>query len=202
MVAIREARALAQAHNDQAKCTQVGIFVLVGKIGSSDEEAARAIGDEVRSLIEGISQAIDKLDPDAIRTSASKAQALAAMLEAGQAERVGAAVEQARKAARAITKRIVNDAEPAAIVLADIQRGAIERARIAFLDLDAPAVLEGEPIPAIVARDLDLDVPAAADSDVVPAAPRALLDDEGEPSAQSAVDCTPVRSLDLSELAS
>jgi hypothetical protein len=46
----------------------------------------------------------------------------------------------ARAAARLIVKRVEKEGETASIVLADVQRGAIAKARMAFLDLEEPAV--------------------------------------------------------------
>ncbi len=148
--AIVRAQEIRAAHNAGAKVTRVEIYALKGRIASTDEEAARAIGSEVAEMIAAMNSGIDKLDPKAIREAATKAKDLAAMLAPDVAEKVGGAIEQARRAARQITARIEKGGELAAIVLADIQRGAIERARMAFLDLsgDAPAPAS-DPLPAV-----------------------------------------------------
>lgn len=161
--AVAEARALVREHNDGASRTTVGLYVLTGKVASTDEESARAIGEEVRTLIAGMSSAIDRLDPDALREAASKASKVAAMLAPAESEKVGAAVQAARKAARDITRRVVKGAEPAALVLLDIQRGAIEQARMAFLDFDgdAPMGEDGEMPAANVARMASLEMAEA-----------------------------------------
>lgn len=139
--AVARARSIVALHNEGAKHTKVNVFALKGRIASSDTEAARAIGEEVSSLIEGMNDAIDRLDPAAIREAATKARQMSAMLSPELSQRVGEAVDAARRAARTIVKRVEKDGEQAAVVLADIQRGAIEKARIAFLDLgdDAPS---------------------------------------------------------------
>lgn len=172
--AVAEARALVREHNDGASRTTVGLYVLTGKIASTDEENARAIGEEIRSLIAGMSAAIDRLDPDALREAASKAAKVSAMLAPAESEKIGAAVQAARKAARDITRRVVKGAEPAALVLLDIQRGAIEQARMAFLDLDgdAPVVAggDGEMPAANVARMASLEMTEAEGEDE-PSAP-------------------------------
>lgn len=165
--AIERARAIATAHNETARHTRISLYVIRGHIASTDEEAARAIGDEVRTLVAQMDAGISKLDVEAIREAASKARSLSAMLSDEQSAIVSEAVKGARAAARAIAKRVEKDGEMAAIVLADIQRGAIERARMAFLDLDdtsAPVAPDSEPAPvANVQRVAGLD-----------------LDDEGE----------------------
>lgn len=167
--AIDRARAAATEYNDTARYTYVSLHVLRGHIASSDEEAVKAIGGEVRGLVAQMDAAITKLDPEAIREAASKAQSVSAMLGDEQSAIVSEAVKAARAAARTIAKRITKDGELAAIVLADIKRGAIEKARFAFLDLDdaAPVALDSEPAPAAnVQRMAGLDLDADAGDDV------------------------------------
>lgn len=162
--AVRQARAMVDAHNDEASSTRVHVYALKGRIASTDEEAARAIGSEVRAMIEEMNRGIDKLDPKAIRAAADRARDMEAMLAPEQAEKVNAAIEQARKAARQIVKRVEKDAEPAAKVLDDIARGAIEKARLAFLDFEDTSenVPAGKPLPAVdtqrFSQGLDLAV--------------------------------------------
>lgn len=147
--AIARAQAIRDEHNASATFTHVDIYVLKGRIASTDEEAARAIGQEVASLVDSMSQGIDRLDAAAIREAANKAKQMASMLSAEKAEAVDSAIEQARKAARQIVKRIEKDGEQAAIVLADIQRGSIQKARIAFLDLSQDEVRQAPAMPSV-----------------------------------------------------
>ena len=137
--AIAEAKKLISAHNATATFTHVRVYCLKGRIASTEEESARAIGEEVSALLATMNQSIDKLDVEAIREAATKAKQLEEMLGPEQAEAVAGAVEQARKAARAIVKRVQNEGEAAAIVLKDIARGNLEKARIAFLDFEEKA---------------------------------------------------------------
>lgn len=163
--AIERARAIIDAFNAEARASRISIYVLRGHIATTDEEAAAAISSEISALVAQMDAGIGKLDPDAIREAASKARALSAMLDGKQGEDVGEAIKQARAAARAIVSRIQKDGEQAAVVLADIQRGALERARIAFLDLDdsiaAPAIEPGPGISAARAAGLDLSADEA-----------------------------------------
>ena len=167
-VAIDGSRAAVTAHNETANYTRVSLYVLRGHIASTDEEAAKAIGDEVRALVAQMDKAIVKLDVEAIRETATKARSLSAMLSDEQAAIVGEAVKAARAAAKMIAKRIEKDGEIAAIVLADIKRGAIEKARIAFLDLDdaAPVAPDSDPAPAAnVQRVAELDLDDAGEGE-------------------------------------
>jgi len=134
--AIERAHALVADFNATARTCRVSLYVLRGHIATTDEEAARAIGDEVAQLVSAMSAGIDAVDVAAIREAADKARALGAMLSAEQQETVGEAVKAARAAARTLAKRVEKEGEEKALVLADIKRGAIEKARMAFLDLD------------------------------------------------------------------
>jgi hypothetical protein len=162
--AIQRARTIVEEHNATATFSRIGIYALKGQIAATDEEAARAIGEEVSDLINGMGRAIDALDPVKIREAAGKARELATMLGDEQRVTVDAAIEAARKAARQIVKRIEKGGETAAIVLADIQRGDLEKARIAFLDLDGDRT-PSESLPALpVQRFVDLDLFDGKDS--------------------------------------
>lgn len=137
--AIVAARKIADEHNSEATHTQIGIFVLKGRVASDDAEAARAITSEIAGLVVAMDRGISALDSSAIREAANKARDMAGMLGEAAKASVDKAIVQARAAARMIVKRIEKDGEAAAIVLADIQRGQIESARITFLDLEVRA---------------------------------------------------------------
>jgi hypothetical protein len=169
--ALAQARALIAEHNAVASCTKVAIFVLKGRIAATDEEAAKAIGAEVQALIAQMNEGIDRMDVEAIRKAAKAAQDMAAMLSEEKQAAVEGAIEAARRAARQIVKRVEKQGEQAAVVLADIQRGGIERARIAFLDLDTGAAPAGEAMPSVDMQRLgDLDLGEGPSSDRAPEA--------------------------------
>jgi hypothetical protein len=174
--AIARARGVAAAFNETARHTRVEVFVITGRIAASDVEAARAIGQEVAVMIASMNDAIDRLEPKAIREAANRAREMSAMLSPELSAKVGEAIDAARKAARIIVKRVEVGGEAAAVVLADIQRGGIEKARMAFLDLegDAPVVSAEPALPAIdVQRFAELDEDEGAAPVVVPAPPPA-----------------------------
>lgn len=155
---IATARAIIAAHNAVAKTTKIGVYVLKGRVASDDVEATKAIAQEVRELVNEMSAGIDKLDAARIRDAADKAKELGAMLGDDQAATVSAAVDAARKAARQIVARIETKGEDAAVVMLDIQRGALEKARIAFLDYDVTPT-NGTASPAVEAgRFASLDM--------------------------------------------
>ena len=141
----REARRMVEEHNAMAETTSLAIYMMKGQVAGTDEEAARSITEEVRALVEQMNAGIDGLNVEAIREAASKAKQLEEMLEEEQAATVGAAVKAARSAARLITKRAGEDPK---LVLLDVQRGDIERARMAFLELGEDPPDDGERMPA------------------------------------------------------
>lgn len=157
--AVSEARRLVDEFNASATTTHVRIFTLRGRIASTDDEAARGLASEVQGLILGMQAGIDAMDPEAIRRAADQAKAMTALLGEEQVGIVSDAIAAARKAARQIVARVEKKGEDAAMVAMDIQRGALEKARMLFLDLDAPAATSEE-MPAIDinrAANLDLD---------------------------------------------
>lgn len=139
--AIAKAQELVAAHNATATHTRVGVYVLKGRVASDDAAAARAITQEIAELVQQMDAGIKAFDPKVIRDAANRAREMSSMLSEDKAAKIDAAIEQARKAARMITKNIEVEAEKREVVLLDIQRGQIESARIAFLDLSAA----GEP---------------------------------------------------------
>jgi len=174
--AITQARQIIREFNATAQFTHARIYVLRGDIASTEEESARAIGDEVSQLVAAMNAGIDRLNPEAIREAANKARQLQEMLGPDQAEVVKGAIEQARKAARAIVKRIQNEGEAAEIVLKDVQRGSLEKARIAFLDLteQSPDAVAAT-LPAVnVQRLAGLDLDANGVSEPAVAAEKAV----------------------------
>lgn len=158
--AIAGARKLVDAHNETARCTRVGIYALKGRVASDDAEAARAITQEIAGLVTKMTDGINAFDPKAIREAADRARELSGMLSEDKAAKVEAAIEQARKAARTIVKRIEKEGEARETVLLDIQRGQIESARIAFLDMTGDPGEASDPLSAVERqRFADLDVP-------------------------------------------
>lgn len=154
------ARKIAEAFNATAKHSQVEIRILRGRIAQTDQEAASAIAGEIGDLLERMQSGIEQMKPDAIRSAASQARKTMGMLDPGKQEIIAGAVKQARKAARAIVKRVEKGGEEAAEVLRTVKRDQLNRARFAFLELSGEAEIELLPVqedakPA--ARELDMD---------------------------------------------
>jgi len=151
--ALEEARKVTDAFNDKAATARVEVYVLVGRIAHDEVEAARAIGAEVRDLLETMQAGIKAADPETIREAANKARELEAMLSEDVAGKVSEAIKQARTAARAIVSRIQKSGESAATVIAGLSVAKIDAARFAFLDLDEGKAQGIEP----PARGIDLE---------------------------------------------
>jgi len=178
--AVEAARRLVDEHNAQATHTRVGIYALKGRVASDDAEAARAITQEAAALVQRMDAGIRAFDPKTIREAADRARELSNMLSEDKKEKIEGAIAQARAAARTIVKRVEKDAEERAIVMADIQRGQIESARIAFLDLSDDAPPAGDAMPAAnQQRFADLDVEPGNDLAKGVADARELLKSDG-----------------------
>lgn len=130
--AIREARAVADTFNSRASLSRVTVYVITGRIAPDDVEAMRAINSEVRELLADMESGIKNLDASAVREAASKARNLSTMLVPASAERMQAAIDAARSAARKITKA----GEQAIAEIDATVLTTIAGARTAFLDLD------------------------------------------------------------------
>jgi hypothetical protein len=155
---IADARTVADRFNATASKSHIEVYVMVGRVAQDDVEAARAIGSEVRDLINQMQAGIANASPEAIREAANKARNLRTMLSAEVAGQVSAAIIEARKAAREIVSRVEKAGEPAAQVVAELSTERLKSARFAFLDLDesdAPEVQHEAPTGRVV--DLEAD---------------------------------------------
>jgi hypothetical protein len=161
--AVMEARQIANIHNNDANVTKVEVFVLTGRIAQTDEEAARAIGNEVKELIARMERGVATADPEAIRAAATEAKQLASMLSDEAQTKVSEAIAQVRKAASELVKRVEKAGEKAADVVKEIQLDKLHAARFAVLDLMGEGEeAEGVKVP-VAAPGIDL-TPEAIDS--------------------------------------
>lgn len=189
--AVAFARTLADNFNRSAAHSQVDVFVLKGRIAETDEEATRAIADEVRGLLDEMDRGIRGLDVASVRDAAGRARKLAAMLDQNRAEQITGAIEAAREAARAIVRRVEKNGENASAVLAELQTGPIERARFAFLELSGSSD-PGASLPAIE-RQRFADLGTADLESAFGLNPDAGRDDEPE----GLIPTGPARQLEL-----
>lgn len=178
--AIEIARGIAREFNATANLSQLVVSVITGRIAQDDAEAARAIGNEIRELLDAMRAGIAAADPGAIREAANKARNLGSMLSADVAGQVSAAIVQAREAARAITRRVEKAGERAADVVAELQTNRISAARFAFLDIDGA---EAE-------REMESIAPAGRGIDLAP-------EEENRPAVFADAGPTTARTLEL-----
>lgn len=171
--AVTNARTVAQAFNATSTGPTVKVFVLVGRIAQDDAEAARAIGSEVRALLNDMAQGVKDIDAEAIREAATKAKALGQMLSEDVSDKVEAAIKEARSAAREIVRRVEKAGERGADVIKAIKLRALEDARMAFLDFEEGA--QGEAVKP-EGRALDLDSTPADAAPAMSAGPAPLFE--------------------------
>ena len=149
--AVAEARAIVDRFNSQAGLTRLSFNLIAGKIAPDDVEAIRAINSEMSDLMSAMAEGLSNLDVSKVRDAANKARSVGAMLTPEAQERVAAAIEVARKAAR----QIVQAGEEGAV---EIDRASIRKvldARTAFLDLEDGTEVQA---PQPVARTVDVYV--------------------------------------------
>ena len=156
--AIEEAERLAAEFNATARYTWVSVDVSIGVIRDSDERTARGIADEVRGILEAMEAGVRDVDAEAIRAANRRAVELAGILDEQTGRQIAAAVEDAKVAAREITRRIIKGQESRERVLAELKTSAISAARFALLDTGPTAPAERISAPS---RDVEIDGPAA-----------------------------------------
>jgi vacuolar-type H+-ATPase subunit H len=156
--AVDAARQLADDFNGSASYTTVAINLLKGRVAETDTEAVRAIVGEIGELIQRMENGVETADVAAIREAANRARATVSMLSDEQQEQVNDAIAGARKAAREIVKRVEKAGEDAAFVVARLDKSAISKARMAFLDMGKDAATETVAAPSVQRqRFADLD---------------------------------------------
>lgn len=159
---VEAARSIVDQWNKSATRSFVSFYVMRGEIATDDVESARAITAELADLMEKMERAIASANVEEVRKNADKARQLGAMLDEAQADRVGAAVKAARKAANTIAKRVDREGEAAAEVIATLyaQSKQLNDARFAFLDFDGTdEPTEDAALPAVdQARFAELEV--------------------------------------------
>lgn len=142
-IAIDEAQAMVTEFNSTSEFTRLQLNVLKGRIADNDEEAIRGIGAELQDLLEDMTKGIETLDVKKIRDAANKARNMEQLIDETRFEKVNAAIGAARKAARAISKRVEKKGEDATAVLRELNTKPIELARFAFLeDRDAEEMID------------------------------------------------------------
>lgn len=167
--AIAEAQDLANKHNQTASHTRVEVFVITGRVADSDEQAARAIGSEVREIIDAMEAGVRNASPEAIRDAATKARGMAAMLSTDVQNKVSAAISEVRTIARDIVRRVEKSGESAASIVSGLKLERLTDARFSVLDLDGDGAVPDQLSIPLAGRSLELD----ASNDDDPQPPRA-----------------------------
>lgn len=163
--AIADARKIIGDFNASARLSQIGLYVITGRIAPDDDEAVRAINSEVRDLMTEMQQGIADRDAKVIREAASRARNLGAMLAKEAETGLRIAIDTAREAA----KQIVKDGDGGRVDQSAIRK--IAEQQTSFLDLG-----EAAPVAAPVARaagELDLGEPTVREDIGYKAAPAA-----------------------------
>lgn len=152
--AIAEARKVADEFNQTAKLSRVNVNVIAGEINPNDLEAVRAIKSEVADLMREMQEGVKSLDPQAVRMAANKIRSVGMMLTPDSQEKVKAAIDAARGAAR----KIVKAGEQAASAIDTEAMKTLTEARTAFLDFEEGGEMHA---PAAQVAAIDLEVEAA-----------------------------------------
>ncbi|HET6958947.1 MAG TPA: hypothetical protein VFI56_20270 [Vicinamibacterales bacterium] len=156
--AIAEARTRVSIFNasDHGKTCQINLYVLKGRIASTDEEAVKAIRSELLELMDEMRDGIGAGNVEAARDAADRARKMGDMLDSETSKKVAAAIAEVRETASAVLKRM-GKGEAAAEIVRDIRLKAVEEARSRFAHLDMDAPREVAPLPTVATRAAELD---------------------------------------------
>lgn len=139
---IGQARQLAAEFNARARHTEIGVYVIVGRVAQDDVEAVRSINMEVRGLLREMTEGLKDLDVKRVREAAGRARSVGMMLAPDAAEKIKGAIDAARAAGR----KMVKAGEDAAAAIDKEALKTIAQARTAFLDLSEGEVLPARPV--------------------------------------------------------
>lgn len=135
--AVKKARKSVDAFNEDAKHISVLVHVLIGRIAGDDEEAIRAMNEELKDSVLTMKQAIREMNPAAVRAAALKAKRLASIIDdEANAKKVSKAVKAARAAASVIARDVEKGGQKASKVLKKLDTKAIDALRFGVLDVD------------------------------------------------------------------
>lgn len=151
---VAKARKMTDDFNAKAKVTRVSFNIIAGRVAQDDVEATRAINSEVRDLIDRMESGIKSLDVGSVREAAAKAKLLGSIVAPGSSERLTAAIEAARAAAR----KIVKAGEAAAKEVDQEVLKTLKASRTAFLDIDHDDQEEAAPIKPAQAKARAIDL--------------------------------------------
>lgn len=142
--AVVEARRLATEFNARARHSFVNVSAIKGRIADNDEEATRAILNEVTDLLARMDRGLAEADIGLIRDAASRAGRLSGMMTEDSGTQISAAVKAARQAARAIVKRGEDLSNQIANDVVEAEKASFAKARFSFLE-EAATVIEALP---------------------------------------------------------
>jgi hypothetical protein len=168
--AIADAKAGAAKFNMEAKTVQIGIYALKGRIAETDQEAARAIKDELKDMLAEMQRAITGGAVDDAREAASKLLKMGMVLDETTQGKVKRAVEEVREIAKQTIKRVAEGGVTTAQAVAGIKFTATEEARFAFLD-EGETLTPVSTLPATDEREVEsseLDNPSTDSFEMAP----------------------------------
>jgi len=156
--AIANTKQIIQEFNNESNYSRINVYTTIWETHDNGEAAVRALSAEVMDLIEEMQRGIDKFKVEDIRTAANKARQIVGTLENEQSEMLNDAIKEARKAARTFVKRIEKEGEKAEVVLSEVRRNDLEKARAAFLDYSQDEEESTESLPIAQPQRFDIDV--------------------------------------------
>lgn len=168
--AIAEGAKLARDYNRTARYSRITPYIFWTQILNDNEDNLKALSSEIREMLDTMKDGILNIGKKPLKDSikeikkaADKAKRLTEVLDDSYTGKINVAVEEARKAAREITKRVIKKNESIEEVLKSINTKAIAAARFAFIDTNEKEVKEEKAekkMPAVKIKRMAVEVDA------------------------------------------
>jgi hypothetical protein len=135
-IALDAASAMIDAHNSKATHHYVVLGCVPSRLVPDDRWTLRSISGEIMATLGMMEAGIAGANVERIREASDSACKILPMLTPAASKAIGLAIEEARRAAREITRRIIKGNEDPIDVIPEIQErsSAIDAAKVTFLD--------------------------------------------------------------------
>lgn len=153
--AIRDADVAIRQYNADANYTRIDGRFLVFRIEPSDVRAAGSILGQVRDTLEEVKRAVDAADPKAIRRALGSVRRIDTMLADEQSEQLQAAFDDARRAARQLTKAAKEQDDELKELASEVE--AVDTARILFAEVEKQVNKMQYDVPVVDYRNVEIE---------------------------------------------
>lgn len=149
---VAEIRSMIETANETYATVRISAAFVKGVIESSDDEAAKAITQDIQGFLANLYDAIEKCDVKKIRQTVLSMKGIDTLLPSVESEKIKAAMMAAKKVAKTIVAEVEKKGREITEVKQEFDLSEIDVARIAFVEIapTAAAMAAEPPAPDIV----------------------------------------------------